>query len=370
MRTLVSVVLGILVLVGSWFIYQNISEKKNAPKGKAFQKTSIAYFTEVNNGAIPVEIKTNGTLKAQERLELYAEVQGVFKATAKAFKPGQRFNKGELLLAIDEQEFVSSIIAQRSQLYDNIVGMLPDLKFDQPKSFNHWNAYLNEFDINQKLKPLPEPVNEREKFFISGKQIVSTYYSIKNLEERLSKYRLYAPFAGVLTEALVEKGTLIRTGQKLGTFINNGVFELEAQVNASYLPYIQVGKPVMAHDLNGSNTYRGFITRINGIIDPQTQTVPVFIQISGTGLTEGMFLEAEIQAKSEMNVSKLPRTLLINNEKVYVLESDSLLKLQTIIPVHFTDKEVLVKGLENGAKVLIRSLPGAYEGMVVKAQVQ
>ena len=61
------------------------------------------------------------------------------------------------------------------------------------------------------------------------------YYSIKNIEKRLSKYNITAPFNGVLTEALVTKGTLIRPGQKLGEFIDTSVFEIELAIEKRLL---------------------------------------------------------------------------------------------------------------------------------------
>ncbi len=50
--------------------------------------------------------------------------------------------------------------------------------------------------------------SEKENYFITGRGIVSSYYNLKNLEQRLSKYVISAPFSGILTEALVTEGTL------------------------------------------------------------------------------------------------------------------------------------------------------------------
>ena len=72
--------------------------------------------------------------------------------------------------------------------------------------------------------------DEKENYFITGRGILSGFYNVKNLEQRLSKYRLVAPFSGVLTEALVTEGTLIRSGQKLGEFIDPTVYELEVAI--------------------------------------------------------------------------------------------------------------------------------------------
>jgi multidrug efflux pump subunit AcrA (membrane-fusion protein) len=370
MRLAISIVLGIALLIGAFYLSQKLGNSKTEPKGKANKTTNLAYVTAVSNQDLPILIETNGTIKAQERIELFSEVQGVFQPSSKAFKPGQRFAKGDLLLGMDSQEFYSSLVAQRSVLYDNIVKIMPDLKFDYPTSFNQWQKYLDNFDIQQNIKDLPKPLNEKEKYYINGNQIVSSYYSIKNLEERLKKYKIHAPFSGILTEALVEQGTLIRSGQKLGTLINPNVFELEANINAEYIKYLTIGKRVNVKDLNGGKTWPGFIKRINGIINPATQTVQAFIQVSGSGLTEGQFLEATITANSEANIVEISRSLLFNEDQVFVVKNDSILSSQQIQPVHFTDKTVMIRGLSNGTELLMKAIPGAYDGMIVKKQIE
>ncbi|AWV98003.1 efflux RND transporter periplasmic adaptor subunit [Arcticibacterium luteifluviistationis] len=370
MRLAISIVLGLVLLTGSYVLYQNLADSKKPPRGQANKTTNTVFVKPVENGDSPIFIETNGTIRAQERIELFSEVQGVLKQTKKAFKPGQRYGKGEMLLEMDSQEFYSSLVAQRSILYNNIVSIMPDLKFDLPESFQPWQTYLDEFDIQGTLKELPKAQNEKEKYFINSKQIVSTYYTIKNLEERLVKYQIKAPFSGILTEALVDPGTLVRTGQKLGALINPSVFELEANINAEYLEYLKVGKRVSVSDLKGQNTWVGFVKRINGVIDPTTQTVQAFIQISGKNLTEGMFLEASVMAKTESNVLEISRSLLSTDNTVFVVENDSVLTMHAVEVIHFSDKTALVRGLKNGAYLMSKPLPGAYDGMIVKVSNQ
>ncbi|KPM47943.1 efflux RND transporter periplasmic adaptor subunit [Jiulongibacter sediminis] len=366
MRLLISILLGLAILAGAFFLSKKLKDSKQPPRARRDQTVNTVYVAPAQNMDLPIMIETNGTIKAQERIELYSEVQGVLLPGKRAFKPGQRYQKGEQLLQMDSKEFYSSLVAQRSNLYNSIVSIMPDLKFDLPESFDQWQAYLNEFDIQKTLKELPEPLNEKEKYFINSRQIVSTYFTIKNLEERLVKYKITAPFSGILTEALVDPGTLIRTGQKLGSLINPAVFELEANINADYLEYLKIGKRVTVNDLSGEHTWNGFVKRVNGIIDPATQTVQAFIQLSGAGLTEGMFLEASVTAQTEPNVMEIDRSLLTSDNSVFVVRNDSVLKKESVTVVSVSDRKAMIRGVENGALMLNRALPGAYDGMIVQ----
>lgn len=364
-RKIIGFVIGLALLAGAGYVAKSLIDNNTRPV-REVPKTIKTVFTQIAlNGDIPIEVKANGNLVASRKIELYAEVQGIFREGAKAFKSGQAYSGGQVLMDIDSKEFYTSLLAQRSTLYDLITGMMPDLKFDYPDAFTNWEKYLREFDLNKDLKELPEPVSEKEKYFVNGKQVVTTYYNIKNLEERYKKYTISAPFSGIVTESLVNPGTLIRSGQKLGEFVSLNDFELEVNVNQEYIDILRVGEAVALSDLAGNRTWKGIVKRVNGRLDQSTQTVLVYIGVKGKDLIEGMYLEANIAARSENNALALPRSLLTNENELFVVE-DGKLVIKTVIPVYYNEKTVVVKGLPDGTEFVNRLLPGAYSGMLVK----
>ena len=222
-RKIIGIALGLILLAGA-FYFAKISIDNNKRPVREVPKTVKTVFTKpVLNTEIPIMVKANGNLVATRKIELYSEVQGIFRETSKPFKAGQYYRKGSTLMKLDSKEFYTSLLAQRSTLFDLITQMMPDLRFDYPDAFGHWDQYLKDFDLNQDLKTLPEPTSDKERYFVNGRQIVSTYYNIKNLEERYRKYTLTAPFNGILTESLVNPGTLVRSGQKLGELVEDAI---------------------------------------------------------------------------------------------------------------------------------------------------
>ncbi len=205
----------------------------------------------------------SGNLAARDRIEVFSEVQGIFDQSAHQFDAGVYYKEGEVLLRINSDEHRANIRAQKSNLYNQIVAILPDLRFDYPDAHPKWEAYVTSFDVERLLRPLPRSSSDKEKLFIAGKNIQSTWYSIKNLEERLSKYTIYAPFNGILTEALVDKGALVRPGQKLGAFISPVVYELEVGANAEYADLLKVGNSVQLHNVEHTKTWKGRVDRLN-----------------------------------------------------------------------------------------------------------
>ena len=365
MRKIILFAIGILIIAGAVVIANFIISSNEKEKPKADKVIKTVFVKEAKNSTIPIIIPANGNLVAKNRLELFSEVQGVFSSSSHDFKAGQKYSRGETLIRINSSEYYASVQAAKSEFYNLITSLMPDLRLDYPEAFPIWNKYLNNFDINGITPKLPETTSENVKYFITGRGVYSSYYNVKNLEQRLGKYGITAPFSGIVTEALVTKGTLIRPGQKLGEFIDTSVFELELSIGKKFSDLLKIGEQVELNTVDTGNKYTGKVVRVNGRIDQETQTIKVFVEVKGENLKEGMYLEAQLEARNEPNAIKLPRKLLVDESKIFIL-NDSVLDILKVEPIYFSDRDVVVKGVPNGTKLLSRSVPGAYVGMLVK----
>ncbi|MGI9546395.1 MAG: efflux RND transporter periplasmic adaptor subunit [Flavobacteriaceae bacterium] len=365
MRKIILSILGVLIIAASVYGAMVIVNSKNTARPRPEKVIKTVFVDTVKNRSIPIIVPANGNLVAKRRMELFAEVQGVFQRSNKLFKAGQAYRKGETIIQINSSEYYASVQSAKSNLYNQITSIMPDLRLDYPEIYPKWLDYLNSYDLNKTTPELPEMTSESEKYFISGRGILTSYYNVKNLEQRLSKYRIRAPFSGVLTEALVTEGTLIRSGQQLGEFIDTNVYELEVAVSKSYSDLLKVGEEVELKDLDNTKIYRGTVSRINGKVDQASQTITAFIEVTDEDLKEGMYLEASLNAKQEEGAIEINRGLLLENDQIFVVR-DSVLDLIEVNPVYFSDKKVVIKDVPDGITIISRPVVGAYAGMLVK----
>ena len=365
MRKIILFAIGVIIIVGAIFAANYIISSNEKVKPKAEKVVKTVFVEEARNSTIPIIIPANGNLVAKNRLELFSEVQGVFNSSSHDFKAGQEYRRGETLIRINSAEYYASVQAAKSEFYNLITSLMPDLRLDYPEAFPTWNAYLSNFDVNSTTPELPKTTAENVNYFITGRGVYSAYYNVKNLEQRLGKYSIRAPFSGIVTEALVTTGTLIRPGQKLGEFIDTSVFELELAIGKKFSDLLKIGEAVELKSIDTDKTYMGKVVRVNGRIDQATQTIKVFVEVKDENLKEGMYLEAQLEAREEPNAIKLPRKLLVDERKLFILK-DSVLDVIDVEPIYFSDKDVVVKGVPNGTVLLSRSVPGAYAGMLVK----
>ncbi len=362
----IGIVAGLLILAAAGYGAYFMSSLKEPPgKKEAVRKVRTVDTMQVFNTKVATSLPIQGELQAYDKIDIFSEVSGTLEPTERPFKVGSFFPKGSVLIKVDQEEARLGLLSQKSTFLNAITQMMPDLKIDYPDAFPKWRQYLENFDLEKKLAPLPEPGSKQEKLFVASRNIFTQYYNIKSTEERLDKYTLFAPFSGVITEAAINPGAVVRAGQKLGELMNTSRYELEATIPLSDLKYIDVGNSVTLASSDIDGEWKGRIRRINDRVDPNTQTVKVFIGLSGKGLREGMYLTGLVKATDLEEAVEIPRDLLIDQRAVYVVE-DSILSLREVEVLRIDPDGAVVRGLSDGAPLLREPFPGIFDGMKVE----
>ena len=356
-------ILGFVVIALSFQLSKKIANSNPPPRRQAEKVVKNVFTKEVINGSYNVQIPSNGVLEAYQRIKITSRVQGLMQTINPLFKSGQSYRKGQILVQIASSEFNSNVIAQRASLYNLITSVIPDLQLDFPQAYQSWKTFLKEFDVEKATPPLPD-MDEDVRLFISGRGIISSYYSLQNLEKSLTFYTIRAPFDGVLVAANVTEGSLIRPGQELGDFIAPDHYELKVALPKSYVEKIDVGATVELKSIDTQKKYTGTVSRINAKVNTETQSVEVFIRVSSSELKEGVYLEALIGALEFNDVVALDRGLLNGDQELYLVEDDKLV-LKKVEVAHFTDSHAVVRGLKDGVVVIAQPIIGAYQGMEV-----
>ncbi len=365
-RILVTVV-GLLILAVGVIGMRLIGGMKEEPVKRPKPRIVKTVETRpVSNATVEIGLEVQGRLVAYNKIDLFTEVGGLVRETGRPFKEGTYFPKGAVLLRIDNQEAKLALQAQKASLMNTIAQAMPDLKIDYAETFPEWERYLLNFRVEETLPELPEVTDNSARLFLVGRNIYTQYYNIKSVEDRLAKYTLYAPFSGVLTMTAVDKGAVVRTGQQLGQLMATGFYELVATVPLSQLNYLKPGAKVVLRSDDMSEQWTGKISRISDQIDPNSQTVEVYVGVSGKGLREGMYLRGTADAQPIAGATEIERALLIDEREVYVVERDSVLRLLPVEVAKYNAETVVVRGIPEGTQLLTSNVAGAFDGMIVK----
>jgi RND family efflux transporter MFP subunit len=219
-------------------------------------------------------------------------------------------------------------------------------------------------NLQEELDPLPEPISDKERYYIASRNIYNQYYVIKGMETTLSKYTIRAPFSGVVSVSLINPGTLVRVGQQLGEFINTGIYEMEASVSLFDANRLQPNQPVNLTSEDVHGTFSGYIRRINRVLDPTSLTVKIYIHVQDPRLRDGMYMVAKADGEPISGVVAVSKELLVDNNHLFTVEN-SVLVLRPVRVVAERGDTAIVRGLANGTRILGEVWAEAKEGIKI-----
>lgn len=365
-----SVIMGFMLIVAGLIASSRIAKLPEKEKSNTIDKNISAVNVstqKVKLQTVETYVETSGLVKAKNTVEIYSDVIGTVLPNNKKFKTGERFKKGESLLNIDKKEKELTLCAAKEDFYSSLISLLPDIKADFPESYDNWKNYTDEFNIAKSLDPLPEAKSEKEKYFMTSKKVFYKYLSIQSTEANLEKYTIKAPFDGVLTDGDVNPGTLVRSNQKLGEFIEEGVFEIQIDIPVDLLKDIKRGNKVEIFDDFTNQAITGKITRINSSVNSSTQTITAFASVNNDSfLKDGMYFKTKTYLKSFQDAYLIDKKYL-NPDNQLVLVIDSKIKFATPKILGSQGNMVIIGNIKEGTEVVTQLLPSAFSGMLVNS---
>ncbi|MBN1253403.1 MAG: efflux RND transporter periplasmic adaptor subunit [Bacteroidales bacterium] len=355
----------LLISFGGMKLLGNLkSEIKKPPieKAKRYVLAKKVKYTVTSSN-----ITASGRVESQDFFDISAEVQGKILNGNVNLKKGAAFKKGELLIQINNKEYVLSLNAHKSRFLNSVANLLPDFKIDYPNSYQNWQKFFSDIDINKNLPNLPEIKSEQEKIYLASRNILSDFYTIKAEEERLRKYSLTAPFSGSFSEVYLRVGSIANPGSKIATIISTDKLELEVPVNENEAKWVKKGDLVNISDGNNKEKWKGYVARKSNFVDPKTQTITVFVSINSNYTTElykGVYLNAEFPGMSIAKTMEIPRNAVFNNNEVFFVQDSLLMKAE--IKIHKINENTLIfSGLPEGTDLVVEPLINASENMKV-----
>ena len=162
-----------------------------------------------------LQIEGNGVIESQRTLNIVSEATGVVLFAKNNLKDGTFVKEGEMILDIDSREVENNLYSLRSSFLNAVASILPDMKIENNQVYQKWYDYFNSIEIKNNIPELPHVTNLQEKIKLSSRDIFTKYYSVKNQEILLSKYKITSPFDGFITSNGIIENSYISKGQHL-----------------------------------------------------------------------------------------------------------------------------------------------------------
>jgi len=357
--------IGILVsaflLAGYFSSLKDLPEKEEVKIPKKYVNTQTVSYRD-----ILTEVTAFGRVRTAESLDLIAEIQGRMFEGVVRLKEGQKFRKGNLLFRIDDLEAKLNLQSQKSIFLRDLAAILPDFKIDYSHNYDDWQNYFRSIDLEKPLPKLPDYKSDKEKTFLATKNIFSSYYSIKSAEAAMRKYKFYAPFNGTISEIVLQSGSYVNPGNKIAKINRTDRLELKVDVGIGDISWIKNNQSVTITSEDELQTWIGKINRIGDLINQNTQSIDVFVDINSNGFPvyDGLYLQANIPGKIINDAMEIPRNAVFNGNQVFVVQ-DTVLIVHEIMIHKVNSSTVVFSGLNEGDDLVVEPLINAYNNMRV-----
>lgn len=357
-----------VLIIGGSIVLKNVlggmkeePQKRPIPEAKKYVQTE-----EVTYDDVPTYVVAHGRVATAESLDLIAEKQGIMSQGAVQLKEGQRFKKGVLLFKIDDKEARLNLQSQKSNFLKDLAAILPDFKVDFPASYSTWENYFQSINLDKNLPEMPEVTSTKEKTYLATKNIFSSYYAIKSAEEALTKYRVYAPFNGIISEVSLQSGSYVGPGSRIAKINRTDSYEIKVAVETNDIGWVKRGMKVNLGIENSDQRWSGKVVRIGELVNTNTQSIDVYIALNRQekDIYQGMYLRSVIPGVPVKNAMEVPRGAIFNSNHAYIVQ-DSLLVEKQINILRTNTETVVINGLEPGADLVVEPLINAHKGMKV-----
>jgi RND family efflux transporter MFP subunit len=325
---------------------------------------SVIHATPINGAS---EMVLPGTLKAYVESPIYARTNGYLKNWYKDM--GSRVKSGEILAEIDTPEVDQQLAQARAELTTaqanlSLSGITATRYQDllKTESVSHQDADNANGDLAAKRA-----------------MVQSAEANVKRLEDMESFKRVYAPFAGVITQRNVDPGTLINAGN--GGSATKQMFDL-AQIDPMRVfvavpqalgPSIRLGtKACLSLSEMTGRTFCGTVVRTANAIDPATRTLLTEVDVPNPAgaLLPGAYAQVHFDVHiSGHNLSLPINSLLFRPEGTMaaVVGTDSKLIMKSItIGRDFGNAVEVLEGIDPSDRIVINPPDSLQEGEQVK----
>ncbi|TMB29784.1 MAG: efflux RND transporter periplasmic adaptor subunit [Deltaproteobacteria bacterium] len=328
-------------------------------------------------GASDRALELPGTIQPLQVTMLFARASGFVRAFHADI--GDRVKTGQLLAEIETPELDQELSQARAQL------MQARASLAQAKA----NRKLAEANLGRARSLEPSGVVSRAELeqneaqaqvgdanvSVADANVAAQQANIRRLEQLKAFSRVTAPFAGTITQRIVEVGALVTGGnaQPLFRLAALDPVRVFVQVPQDVAPSVRSGVSgnVTVREYPGK-TFKGEVMRSAGALDEATRTMNTEIRVpNGDGaLLPGMYAEVALTLPASHRVLELPATALMNDARgQHVGVVDGQRKLHLVPVVIERDNGATVdisSGLTGDEKVVKIGSAAFVEGMSVE----
>jgi len=291
--------------------------------------------------------------------------------------------EGEELFRIEPVDYELALEKARSEL------ARAELDFEIEKT--RGDIALKEWRNLEKKPAGVEPplVLRKPQFRQTVAALEAARAAVRQTEINLERTRIKAPFNAVVKNENIDLGQYVRQGTKVATLTGTDIAEILVPVSLEDLEWIRVpgisgsdhasSAVVSVSSRSRRYQWQGHVVRLLGDVDQRSRMSRVVVDVKkpfkcGKGrvncnirLVDGLFVDVRFRCGLLHDVYAIKRDALRQGDTIWIMDKSDRLRIRKVRVAHYQrDTAIIEKGLEPGERIVLTSIPGAADGMLLR----
>ncbi len=354
---------------------------KNPPTAKRGGPPRTAQMSVETMDIVPqdyqVMVESFGTVKPRTQSVLVAQVAGEIRYVADDFRDGGFFEKGDVLVKVDDRDYLAEVKIAESSLINAQQNLLEE-EARVEQALIDWQRLGNG-------KAPSDLVLRKPQLQTAKAQVLSAQAQLDKAKLKLERTTITAPFAGRILSKKVDIGQVVSTNTQLADIYAIDYVEVRLPIKNNDLALVNLPEQyrdseglsakvpvIFESDLIGKQRWFGEVVRTEGAIDNSAQQLHIVAQIANPyqntevgPVKIGQYVTAKVEGKTIQNALVIPNSAIYQGSYVYVVAYGVLLRKEVTTRWQNSKDALIDSGLSVGDKLVLTSLGQVSSGTPV-----
>ncbi|GAA0540403.1 efflux RND transporter periplasmic adaptor subunit [Rheinheimera aquimaris] len=376
---IIKVLIPVGVIAVAVVLAGGLMSMRKPPEKKDEQRPAVLITAQpVQAEDLVYRIRSQGTVKPKLETNLSSEVNGRIVEVADNFIEGGFFNKGDLLVRVEQADYQTNVKAAEASLA-NAQSALEEEKARGRVAEEEWRSFTD--------GKAPELGLRRPQLAGALANVRSAEAELERAQRDLKRTEIRAPFAGMVKSRSVNLGQFISRGNQIGTIYGTDIAEVRLPITDNDSAFVQLPdftdddiKPevVLTAVVGGEvMQWPAKLVRTEGVLDERSRVIYAVAQIvdpyqrdgnsDKAPLRFGRFVQAEVLGDATSQVVVVPRHLLLAQQQILVVDKDNQLQFRTVQLERTDDRFAYVRsGFADGDRLATSAIANPLAGTLVR----
>ncbi len=356
------------------------SQKTTINKQKPQAVAPRVRVLAIHTGPKQVVIRGEGTVRPLKEINIVPQVSGKVVFVSPALVNGGEFNKGDILLRIDPEDYELAVTLAHASV-KNAESLYKQAAEFSAAAEEEWELHKSNLS-DTSIEP-SDLVLKKPQLVAAQAKLEADHANLKKAELNLKRTEIKAPFDGRVSQENIDRGQFVVSGQPVASIYSSEAAEIVLPMEDEKLSWFHVpgftpgnspGAPVTVYSqiAGQAMTWNGTVVRAEGKMDERTRMINVVVRVDDPfskkpPLAPGLFVSVDIKGNTLPNAALIPRSALKPGKIVWTVGPGSTLKFTPVrVAIYYQDNVLIISGLNESEHIIISRLRGVTDGMTVE----